>query len=141
MASIKAQAAANKRKLTEKIGDENTYVRDLVNDDLDVIDVLRDEYNEVLSQLGELQDQIDDEDDADARKELRAKSRELVTEARVFDVRMVDAYIEKADGERFGVEVLAATPVRTLTLLLRQANAMTRAEDPEDPTTAGNATV
>lgn len=138
MASIKAQAAANNRKLTESIGDENTYVRELVNADLDTIDELTDEYAEVQRQISDLHKQIDDEDDTDARKDLRAEVRALATEIRALDVRMVDAYVEKADGERFGVEALTGVPVRVQTLLLKQAASIVNGED---PTTAGNATV
>ncbi len=137
MASIKAQAAANKRKLTESIGTENTYARDLVNDDLDAIDELTDEYAEIQRQISDLHKQIDDEDDADARKALRLEVRTLASEIRALDVQMVDAYIEKADGERFGAAVLSGIPVRVQTLLLKQAAAIVNGED---PTTAGNAT-
>jgi len=137
MASIKAQAAANKRKLAESIGDENSYVRDLVNDDLDAIDELTDEYAEVQRQISDLHKQIDDEDDTASRKVLRAEVRALATEIRALDVRMVDAYVEKAGGERFGVDVLTGVPVRVQTLLLKQAASIVNGED---PTTDGNAT-
>ena len=137
MASIKAQAAANKRKLAESIADENTYVRDLVNDDLASIDKLTDEYAEVQRQISDLHKQIDDEDDTASRKVLRAEVRALATEIRALDVRMVDAYVEKAGGERFGVDVLTGVPVRVQTLLLKQAASIVNGED---PTTDGNAT-
>lgn len=120
------------RKLAEKIDGRDVYARDLVNDDMDENDELGDDYAELARLKADLRVQIKEEDDDDARKQLRAQVRDLSREQRVLDVRMLDLYVEDKDGERFGEETLAKTPVRVQTALINQAAKLIYGD--EDPT-------
>jgi hypothetical protein len=128
------------RKLEHKIADGEVFVRDLVNADLDQIDEVTDEYNEVLRARHDLQVEIGDCDDAEERKQLRARARELTKQLRVLDTRMLGLYIEDKTGEPFADEVLADVPVRIQTALIKQSIEMVHGKDDEGPTTETSAT-
>lgn len=121
------------RKLHGKIDGREVLVIELVNDDLDKIDELIDEYSELERQRAELAQKINDCDDQDERLQLRAKARELTREMRVLDTRMLGLYVEDKDGNRFDDDVLAKAPVRVQTELIKQATSKVYGDD-EGPT-------
>lgn len=125
--TLRAQA----RKLTEKIDGQDAYVVDLVNDDLDRIDELGDEYAE-LERL-KLDVDVDGCEDAEERKTLRARVRELSRQQRALDTKMLGLYVEGKDGVRFDEDVLAKVPVRVQTALIKQATGLIYGTD-EGPT-------
>lgn len=128
------------RKLDHKISDADVFVRDLVNDDLDQIDELTDDYNEIVRERRDLYVEIAASEDAEERKQLRAKARALTKQTRELDTRMLGLYIEDKTGEPFGDDVLAQVPVRVQTELIKQATEMVHGKDDEGPTPETSAT-
>lgn len=109
------------RKLSEKIDGRDVYVADIVNDDLEQLEELNDVNAELQRSKDDLERDIDECDNAEERKELRARAREVSREQRTVGVQMLGIYVEDKDGERFAEETLAATPVRVQTVLLTEA--------------------
>jgi predicted transcriptional regulator len=126
------------RKLTEKIDGKDVYVVELLNDDLDRVDEISDEYAELERHKTDLDQQVRESDDADERKQLREQARQVSRQQRELDVKMLAVYIEDKDGERFTEEVLAQVPVRVQTALMKQATEKTYGggEGPTPGTTA-----
>jgi hypothetical protein len=109
------------RKLAEKIDGHDVYAKDLVNDDLDVIDERMDDYAELQREIADLEAQVRSCDDKDERNALRAQVRAMTREMRAMDTQMLGLYIEDKLGEPFTPEDLAKLPVRAQTILTRQA--------------------
>jgi chromosome segregation ATPase len=121
------------RKLAEKIDGRDVYAKDLVNDDLDQIDELGDEYDELEHQKRDLARQIREAEDADERKQLRAQARDLTRQQRAMDTQMLGLYVEDKDGNPFDTDTLAAVPVRVQTSLMNDASKKIHGGD-EGPT-------
>lgn len=127
------------RKLTEKIDGRDVYARDLVNDDLDAIDEITDDWSELQRRMVDLARDIDQSDDPEQRKQLRAQVRELKREQRKLDEQMLSRYVEDNAGEPFAPEAIATTPVRIHTTLISQASKLTHGgSDDEGPTPAAS---
>lgn len=122
------------RKLTEKIDGNDVFVTDLVNDDLDNLDEMFDEYAELERQISEISAKLAGEDDAGERAKMRAQTRALKHDQRAVDLSMLGLYTEDTDGNDFPVEVLAKVPVRVQTSLTRQATKLIYGSDDEGPT-------
>lgn len=110
------------RKLAEKIDGRDVYVKDLLNDDLAQIDEIGDDYDELGRAKKDLTAEIDDTDDVDERKELRARVRELTQQQRALDTKMLGLYVEDKDGEPFDDDILEKVPVRAQTALMKEAS-------------------
>lgn len=128
-ASLKRTAAIGKRKLPEKIDGRDVLVRDLVNDDLDAIDELTDEYAELEVQRAFISKQIEQAETVSERQGLRADGRQLAKQARRLNTQMLGLYIETADGESFSEDLLHTVPVRVQTSLIEAATAILFPED------------
>lgn len=124
------------RKLDEKIDGHDVYHVDLVNDDLDRVDELTDDYAELERQKQDID--VDDTDTPEERAELRAQVRGLTRRQRALDSQMLGLYVEDKDGNRFDEELLAKVPVRVQTKLIRQATEKIYG-GPEGPTPAASA--
>jgi hypothetical protein len=121
------------RKLPEKLDGRDVYATELVNDDLDTLDEMFDEYAELEREKADLDAQIRECEDTDERKELRAKARGLAHDMRQIDLRMLSLYIEDKDGNDFADDVLAKVPVRVQTKLTNSATDLIHGRD-EGPT-------
>lgn len=117
--TLSAAAHAAPRKLTDKIDGKDVFVVELVNDDLDQIDELVDEYSELERLKADID--VDASNDPDERKQLRAQIRDLTRQQRVLDTQMLGLYVEGKGNEKFPEDVLAKVPVRAQTALLKEA--------------------
>jgi hypothetical protein len=132
--TLKAKALLEARKLDGEIDGKPVYVRDLVNDDLDENDEIRDQWAEINRQRLDVLADIDESDDPDERRDMRARGRGLARELRTLDTTMLGLYVESADGERYPMDVLEQVPVRVQTALIRQAMEKIYGSDDEGPT-------
>jgi hypothetical protein len=126
------------RKLSAKINDEDAYLRELVNDDLDEYDEITDEIAELELIRSRLDDEIAASDDADQRKELRLDLRAHTRQQRQLTVRLLGVFVEDKSGERFADDALAKIPLRVQSVLLDEATKRVfgQAEGPTPGTSA-----
>lgn len=131
------------------------FARNITNADLERKDEMDDELSElrleyrklvggdVRADDGEIvhtPGEVDACEDADERKELRARARALMADIRTRDTLLLRLYVEDENGEPFSDEALKATPFRVLSKLsLKATEYAFGVEDEERPTTAGNA--
>jgi hypothetical protein len=127
------------RKLDRKIDGRDVYVTQIVNDDLDRVEELTDESDELIHEQQRLREELKELEDADERKEMLAKIRDLSRQRRVFDLQTLAIYVEDKDGAAFDDETLASLPVADQIALITQAAKHIYGTD-EGPTPAVNAT-
>jgi hypothetical protein len=137
--------------LDGKIADREVFARNITNDDLSRQDELNDELAElrlererlvgrdVLNENGIVKEhvpgEVDEEEDPEARRQMRQQARELAQRIRDLEAQALGIYIEDEAGEPFEEEVLRAQPVRTLTRLTLSAAKYIWGDEEERPTT------
>jgi hypothetical protein len=136
MAQATGPLQRSQRKLKMKLDGKDVYVVDLVNDDLDRMDEIMDEYAELEREKTTLGEKVDECEDDDERKGLRAEVRALTREQRKLDLQILGLYIEDKDGEPFSEEDLAKTPVRVQTALTTEASKKTYGTEGPTPGTS-----
>lgn len=101
MSTTPASKVRLPRKLNEKIDDRAVYVRDLVNDDLDRIEELIDDYNELEREADEIRRRLDGASDRDEIKSLRARLGETTDPDERDDIReLLEGSVKDPDERR-----------------------------------------
>lgn len=147
--TLKAKADLASRKLDGQLDERDVYAKRITNADLarkdemdDEVEELRRAYTRLVGidtrnpETGEvvhIDGEIDDEEDVDARLELRAKARQIADDMRRLDARMLGVYVEDETGSPFPDEIFEGAPIQTLTSLTRQATEWTYGKAEDDP--------
>lgn len=140
--SLQGMALRASLKLDGQVDGRDAYVREIVNEDLDKIDELRDEWAELNQQRGEIGERIEETtgaENVETRRGLRGEVRDLSRQLRAFDTQMLGLYITDSEGEQFSEAALAAVPVRLQTALIKQATDKIYGVE-EGPTSGANGT-
>jgi hypothetical protein len=131
------------------------FARNITNADLERKDEMDDEIAELrlrheqlvgsdaLDDVGErvhTPGEIDNCEDPDKRRELRAEARHLAAEMRKRDALMLGLYVEDENGDAFSDEALKALPYRVRTKMAEKASMYAYGVEEEElrPTTATN---
>jgi hypothetical protein len=137
------------------IADRPVYARNIVNDDLARKDEMDDELAELRLRHAKLvghdvidgdgdrvhvPGEVDDCDDPEKRRELRAEARRIAAQMRELDALMLGLYVEDENGELFPDEALKALPFRVRTKLSERASMYAYGVEDEEarPTTGRN---
>lgn len=147
---------ATRRLAPHMIGGRPVFARTVTNKDLARKDEMDDEIAELRLRYAKLAGEdavgpggervhvpgdIDECEDVEQRKAMRAEARQLAAELRDRDSLLLSIYIEDENGEPFSDEALINTPFRDLNRLSQvAANYAFGVEDEDErPTTARNA--
>lgn len=124
-----------------EIDGRSVFARNITNADLERKDEMDDELAELRMEYAALEKQIEECEDADRRRELRAEARRMMSTIRQRDTLLVSLYIADEDGERFPDDALLSTPFRVVSKLSVKATEYAFGVEDEEqrPTTARNA--
>lgn len=117
------------------------FARNITNADLERKDEMDDDLAELRMEYADLEKQIEESEDTDQRRELRAEARRMMSTIRQRDTLLVSLYIEDEQGERFSEEALLGTPFRVVSKLSVKATEYAFGVEDEEqrPTTERNA--